>query len=323
MISAFSFSDDVGEEKHMGGSQREDAKSTLVVQKYVPLKDLELTNHFLFGEVMCDPETCRTVLEIILGRKISRVKFHNREQEMEVHPLYKGIRLDVCFADEENTIYSVEIQNAKRYNIPRRSRHYQSMIDVKILPKGEYDYSGLPDGIVIFICTFDLFGRGRYCYTFENRCVEEADLPLGDGTRKIFLNTRGKNEDETDRSLIEFLHCIEHTNEMRSENRKIQQILSRVQKVKWDVEVEGRYMTTLSLLNEMKADWRAEAIVEGRAVGRAEGRAEGWVEGKQQEARRYSALTVRLLEQKRYDDLEKAAKNNDFREEMYKIFEIE
>ena len=315
MMDAFSFSDDVGEEKHMGESQREGVKSTLAVQKYVPLKDLELTNHFLFGEVMCDPETCRTVLEIILGRKISRVKFHNREQDVEVHPLYKGIRLDVCFADEENIIYSVEIQNVNRYNIPRRSRHYQSMIDVKILPKGEYDYSRLPDGIVIFICTFDLFGRGRYCYTFENRCIEEANLLLGDGTRKIFLNTRGKNEDETNKNLIEFLHCIEHTNDMQSENKKIQQILSRVQKVKRDAEVEGRYMTTLSLMNEMKADWRAEGIAEGREEGRAE--------GKEQEARRYSALTVRLLEQKRYADLEKAARDSNFREEMYKMFGIE
>ena len=57
MIGAFSFSDGVGEEKHMGESQREDVKSTLAVQNYVPLKDLELTNHFLFGEVMCDPGT--------------------------------------------------------------------------------------------------------------------------------------------------------------------------------------------------------------------------------------------------------------------------
>lgn len=154
---------------------------------------------------------------------------------------------------------------------------------------------------------------------------------LGDGARKIFLNTRGKNEDETDKNLIDFLHCIEHTNDMQSENKKIRQILSRVQKVKRDAEVEGRYMTTLSWLNEMKADWRAEAIAEGLVEGRAEGRAEGIVEGiiegiaegKEQEARRYSALTVRLLEQKRYDDLERAAKDSDFREEIYIKFGIE
>lgn len=140
------------------------------------------------------------------------------------------------------------------------------------MPKGVYDYSRLADSIVIFICTFDLFGRGRYCYTFESRCIEETNLPLGDGARKIFLNTRGTNEDETDKNLIEFLHCIEHTNDMQSENKKIRQILSRVQKVKRDVEVEGHYMTTLSWLNEMKADWRAEAIAEGLAEGRAEGK---------------------------------------------------
>lgn len=266
---------------------------------YIPLKDLTLTSHFLFGEVMSDPETCRTALEIMLGKTISKVTFCGTERQIEVHPLYKGIRLDVCFEDEEDTIYSVEIQNANRYHIPRRSRHYQSMVDVKIMPKGERDYRKLQDGIVIFICTFDLFGRGRYCYTFENRCLEERELPLGDGTRKVFLNTKGGNDGETSRELIEFLHCIEYTNEIQPESGKVQRILKRVQQVKQDTEVEGRYMTTMRLMNEMKA------------------------EGREQEAERYSAMTLALLDQQRYADLEKAAKDSAFRNQMYQELGIE
>lgn len=241
---------------------------------YVPLKELNLTNHFLFGEVMNDPETCRTALEIILGRKISKVIHHNREQDLEIHPLYKGIRLDVCFEDEEDTVYSVEIQNVNRYHLPRRSRHYQSMVDVKMMKKGEVDYRKLPDGIVIFICTFDLFGYGRYCYTFENRCLEEPELALGDGTKKIFLNTRGCNDDETNQELIEFLRCIEHTNEMRTVNEKIGKILERVRKVKQDAQAEGRYMTTREWMNELRAD----AIEEGLELGRQEGKVLAYAE---------------------------------------------
>ncbi len=292
------------------------------IQDYTPLKDLKLTDHFLFGEVMCDPETCKTALEIILGRRVSRIKYYNREQGMEVHPSYKGIRLDVCFEDEEDAIYSVEIQNANRYHIPRRSRHYQSVIDVKIMPRGEVDYSRLPDGIIIFICTFDLFGMGRYCYTFENRCLEQPELSLGDGTKKIFLNTRGKNDRETDEELIEFLHCVEHTNDVQTGNQKIQRILRRVHEVKRDAEVEGRYMTTLTWMNELKADAIAEGLAEGRAEGLAEGRAEGIVQGREagkgEEAQRYSAMTIKLLDQKRYHDLEKAARDSIFREELYR-----
>lgn len=307
----------VGREKRMKVNWEAGGKTAVTEsvegKKFIPLKELELTDHFLFSEVMSDPQVCRIALEIILDRKISSVKSYRREHSIEIHPMYKGVRLDVCFEDEEAVIYSVEIQNANRYNIPRRSRHYQSMIDVKIMPKGEVDYSKLTDGMVIFICRFDLFGLGRYRYTFENRCLEELSLSLGDGTRKIFLNTKGRNDEETNQDLVDFLHCIEYTNTIHTKNEKIKQILRRVDVVKNDTEVEGRYMTTQQWLNEIKAD----AIAEGRKEGLEQGIEEGIEEGIEQEAKRYSAMTVTLLAQKRYGDLEQAARDDTFRKKMY------
>ena len=41
---------------------------------------------------------------------------------------------------------------------------------------------------VIFVCSFDLFGEGRHIYTFENRCIQNTELGLGDDTTKIILN---------------------------------------------------------------------------------------------------------------------------------------
>mgnify|MGYP002510392286 FL=1 len=231
-----------------------------------PLKDLKLTNHFLFEEVLCEPHICRTVLEIILDRKISQVTFYNREQQVDIHPSYRGICLDICFTDENNSVYNLELQTANRSHIPRRSRHYQSMIDVKVMHKGENDYGSFPDGVIVFICTFDLFGYGRYCYTFENRCLEEPELSLGDGTMKIFLNTKGKNDSETSRELIEFLHCIEHTGSIQPESGRVREILERVKEVKKDMEREGRYMTVMERVNEIKAEGREEGILIGKVT---------------------------------------------------------
>ena len=73
-------------------------------------------------------------------------------------------------------------------------RYYQGMIDLNILEKGE-NYKNLKKSFVIFICTFDLFGLGRHVYTFENRCIEDLKLPLGDDTTKIILNTKGTLDD--------------------------------------------------------------------------------------------------------------------------------
>ena len=55
----------------------------------------------------------------------------------------------------------------------------------------------LKKSFVIFVCTFDAFGEGRHIYTFENRCIQNLDLSLGDGTTKIVLNTKGTMDDIT------------------------------------------------------------------------------------------------------------------------------
>ena len=62
------------------------------------------------------------------------------------------------------------------------------------LDKG-MDYMQLKQSFVIFVCTFDPFQLGRHIYTFTNRCVEDPDLLLNDGTQKIILNTKGIFDD--------------------------------------------------------------------------------------------------------------------------------
>ena len=61
--------------------------------------------------------------------------------------------------------------------------------------------------MVIFVCTFDLFGKGRHVYTFENRCIQELGLGLGDDTVKIILNTKGTEDDVSPemKRLLDFI----------------------------------------------------------------------------------------------------------------------
>jgi len=80
------------------------------------------------------------------------------------------------------------------------------MIDLNILEKGD-NYKDLKQSFVIFICTFDLFGEGRHIYTFENRCIQNFELGLGDDTTKIILNTKGTMDDVTPelKKLLDFI----------------------------------------------------------------------------------------------------------------------
>ena len=150
--------------------------------------ELTYADNFLFGEVMMDEETCKNVLEIILDIEIEKVVILEKEKQLDLMPDARGVRLDVYVRDENHTVYNIEMQMENKHDTPRRSRYYQAMLDAKNLPAGAINYNQLANSYVIFICQFDPFGYGKCCYTFEERCLEEASLSLGDGAKKIFRN---------------------------------------------------------------------------------------------------------------------------------------
>lgn len=68
-----------------------------------------------------------------------------------------------------------------------------NLLDRSLLAPGEVNFNQLPDVTLITIAPFDLFGEGKYCYTFRMKCGEAENLYLEDGAVRIFLNTRGTN----------------------------------------------------------------------------------------------------------------------------------
>lgn len=169
-------------------------------------EELEFKDDFMFGVIMRNPRYCKPFLETILGVKISHLEYPKSQETIDLTSDAKSVRLDVYVEDGQGTIYNIEMQTASNRNIPKRMRYYQGMIDLSILEKGG-DYRSLKRSMVIFVCTFDLFGKGRYVYTFENRCIQELGLGLGDDTVKIILNTKGTEDDVSPemRRLLDFI----------------------------------------------------------------------------------------------------------------------
>ena len=131
------------------------------------------------------------------------------------------------------------------------------MMDADLLAAGA-DYDTLNPTIIIFICPFDPFEAGRYLYTFENRCVEDANLRLNDGARKIFLNTKGRLG-EIDNSIRAFLQYVDG---VMSTDRFVQEIDEEIQKVK---RIEGEavsYMTYEMKIKEERKEERKETRME-------------------------------------------------------------
>ena len=103
----------------------------------------------------------------------------------------------------------------------------------------------LIDTFNIIITPFDLFGEGRYCYTFHARCDENPSLVLEDGATRIFLNTRGTNRNEVSEELIQFLEYMEQSTlnvAIPDTNGNLIKIHNYVRQVKASEEIGVKFM---------------------------------------------------------------------------------
>lgn len=239
-----------------------------------PLKDLNLTDRFLFDMVMEDLQTQQDALSIIFGRDIPLLSRGETEKEFRVSPSVRSIRMDVFSIDEEKAVYNTEMQQKQQFDLAKRIRYYQSMLDTSLLEPGIPDYSALNPSYIIMIAPFDLFGYGRYVYTFRAACQEEPGCILQDGATRIFLNTRGKNDSETSPELVGFLHYLENTTDetaVHTESERMARIRQRVRKVKLSEQIGVKYMQAWEERYYDRLEAKEEGLTEGRTQGMEEG----------------------------------------------------
>ena len=171
--------------------------------------------------------------------------------------------------DEENTCYNVEMQASRRPVLGKRSRYYQSQMDMEMLQSGR-DYEELPKSFVVFICDFDPFGKELYRYTFKMKCEEDVNVELEDARQIIFLSTQGKNREEVPKELVTFLeYVIADLEESQKDfhNSYVRRLQDSVQRVKANREMEERFM----LLEEKLKEERAEGEKIGWKLGQTQG----------------------------------------------------
>ena len=181
---------------------------------------MTITNNFLFQEVLRNKQLCKHLIENILHIQVKDIRYPQSEKSMTAQMRSKSIRLDLYVTDTENNVYDVEMQTTGNRSVlysdmdqetvirelPLRTRYYQSIISTNMLRKGKL-YGELRKSYVIFICTFDPFGKGLPVYHFTYRCSEDCTLQMNDKTECIFLNAKAAKKAE-DRELAAFLAYI-------------------------------------------------------------------------------------------------------------------
>ena len=214
-------------------------------------EDLKICDDFMFAKVMRNKDICKEIIEKVLKIKIDKIEYLEEQKTIDIKYDAKSIRLDVYIKDEKNTVYNVEVQTTNQYNLAKRSRYYQGLIDLDLIEKGEI-YNNLNRSYVIFICTFDPFKRDRHIYTFRNICEEDKELYLEDETTKIFLNSKGTLND-VDEDIKAFL---DYVSGKISNNELVKRVDSEVSRIKRNEEWKVEYMTLL--MREREIAWEAK-----------------------------------------------------------------
>lgn len=225
-------------------------------RKYKTYKELSFTDDFLFCNIMKNnPDICKELVELLLDRKVGKVAYSETQKSIDLALEQKGVRLDVYFEDDLSTAYNIEMQTSNTGNLPKRSRYYQGTVDLNMISSGA-GYDELKTSYIIFINTFDLFGKGFPKYTFENICQESSDLHLADGTVKVFINAKSTIPGMSP-ELQGFLRYLRGENPDTPLTDRIQ---NEVVKSRNNVRWERVYM----LLEEKYKAYFAEGREEGR-----------------------------------------------------------
>ena len=203
--------------------------------------EIGISNDFLFGKLMQNPRLCLGVLKRVLPElDIERIEYPELQKAIREDADARSVRLDVYVRDDKKTVYNIEMQAVDTGELPKRSRYYQSMIDLQLIDKNQ-SYRKLNQSYIIFICLSDVFGKGRHKYTFENRCREDNGIVFGDAAVKIFLNAAGRKMDVS-RELKAFL---DYVGGKPSEDAFVAELERAVREAKRNREWRREYMTLL------------------------------------------------------------------------------
>lgn len=134
------------------------------------IQELSLIDDFLFAEAMLNNETAelltRLILEHALGINAGKLIIEPQKTINSIDTDRHGIRMDVSITEKTDErkgseiirVYDIEPNTRKSFSLPKRSRYYQAVTDIKLLSSG-VDYDKLPELITIWILPYDPFGK--------------------------------------------------------------------------------------------------------------------------------------------------------------------
>ena len=230
------------------------------------LEELTLADDFIFCKVMSKDNIAKYFLERLFEKRISSIKLQVTQSTIDTEYASHGVRFDIEFVGDD-TVYDIEMQQKggpsekEQYSLLRRTRYYQASMDTRYLSQGD-SYDNLPETRIIFICTFDPFGKGLAKYT-QVSTIQETGAVVSTGASVVYLNAAFR-EGNVDSEVFRFL-CYLREGEVSSSNQSefINAIDTAVKKVKLDPTARRDFMSLEEIIRNERAEEREDTRREG------------------------------------------------------------
>ena len=230
------------------------------------IEELSLIDDFMFTEASVDKETAQILLRLIIkratGLSVGKIVIESQKTINGVDTDRHGIRLDVTVGEMETEggrtvqLFDIEPNNIESEDLPRRSRYYEALTDVKVLESGT-DYDKIPDLWMIWILPYDPFQKNYMIYSVKNRVEEFPEINYNDGVRKLFLYTGGTKGGT--KALRNLLAYIQNSIVENAVDEELKELHSNVKRLKGKKEIGVKYMHVQEMMDRrVKAEVKAE-----------------------------------------------------------------
>ena len=232
--------------------------------------ELTITDDFFFCKIMSEPTLCKQMIEVLLNIEVDHIE--NINNQHSIAPSYdsRSIRLDV-YVKNSDKVFDIEMQTTNKYNLEKRSRYYQSVLDLDDLSKN-MDYKKLKESYIVFICTYDPFLQGILQYTVEQSFLEKPGVRYDDNTHKVFYNLLSDELEKDNTPRGRFLRYLKNNVPTDDFTQNIHDSLKRF---KINANWRKEYMTVGMLIDEEKEKAKKEGIAQGHKAGLKEGLTQG------------------------------------------------
>ena len=229
-------------------------------------KEYNLIDDILFTKAAENKDFCQEILRTVCEDP-ELVVIENTAQHRMQNLAGRSVIFDALCKLKNKTLVNIEVQKANDDDHQRRIRYNGAVLAANVTKKNT-KFKDVPNAIVVFISSFDLFKRGYALYHVD-RVIRETKERVENGLSEIYVNAAVKDESNVAELMRIFV-------ELKAYNERMFPVVSNVKKIYKETEEGVQCMCALT--EKMYKKGEAKGIEKGREKGRAEGRTGGFLE---------------------------------------------